>query len=65
MEVRDRRTPFDFSDSDGRALLLLGSPWGAGTYAGADGSRQPSALEHEIARIQGKSFSEYLARITL
>jgi len=45
--------------------LFLGSPWGAGTFAGSDGSRQPSALEHEIARIQGKSFADYLARITL
>ena len=41
------------------------SPWGAGTFAGPDGSRQPSALEHEIARIQGESFGECLARITL
>ncbi|CAK5274458.1 unnamed protein product [Mycena citricolor] len=32
------------------------SPWGAGTVASADGSRQPSDLEKEIARIQGKSF---------
>ncbi|CAL3964111.1 unnamed protein product [Diplocarpon coronariae] len=29
-----------------------GSPWGAGTFAGADGSRQPSALEIEVATIQ-------------
>ncbi|KLP18055.1 putative 1,4-Benzoquinone reductase [Fusarium fujikuroi] len=33
-----------------------GSPWGAGTLAGADGSRQPSSLELEIARIQGEAF---------
>ncbi|KAF9510691.1 benzoquinone reductase [Hydnum rufescens UP504] len=33
-----------------------GSPYGAGTFAGADGSRQPTALELEIATIQGKSF---------
>jgi len=33
-----------------------GSPWGAGTYASTDGSRQPSALELEIAEIQGKTF---------
>lgn len=32
------------------------SPYGAGSFAGADGSRQPSALELEIAEIQGKSF---------
>jgi multimeric flavodoxin WrbA len=29
--------------------LRGGSPWGASTYAGADGSRKPSALELEIA----------------
>ena len=29
------------------------SPWGAGTFAGTDGSRQPTALELEIAEIQG------------
>lgn len=40
-----------------------GSPWGAGTLAGGDGSRQPSALELEIATIQGKSFWEQVSRI--
>ncbi|KAJ3485301.1 hypothetical protein NLI96_g5062 [Meripilus lineatus] len=33
-----------------------GSPWGAGTFAGADGSRQPSALELELAGLQGEYF---------
>jgi len=33
-----------------------GSPWGAGAFAGATGSRQPSPLELEIASIQGKAF---------
>ncbi|KAL2876480.1 flavodoxin-like fold protein [Colletotrichum sp. CLE4] len=32
-----------------------GGPWGAGTFAGADGSRQPSARELEIATIQGEA----------
>ncbi|KAJ7652266.1 flavoprotein-like protein [Mycena rosella] len=40
-----------------------GSPWGAGTFAGADGSRQPTALELEIARIQGKVFYEVVGRV--
>lgn len=31
-----------------------GSPWGAGTIAGADGSRQPSAKELAMARFQGR-----------
>jgi len=33
-----------------------GSPWGAGTFAGVQGERKPSALELEIATIQGESF---------
>jgi len=40
-----------------------GSPWGAGCYAASDGSRQPSALELEIAEIQGKHFYETVTRI--
>ncbi|KIJ15421.1 benzoquinone reductase [Paxillus involutus ATCC 200175] len=39
-----------------------GSSWGAGTFAGTDGSRQPSALESEIAALQGKSFWETVSR---
>ncbi|ETP37649.1 NAD(P)H:quinone oxidoreductase, type IV, partial [Phytophthora nicotianae P10297] len=35
-----------------------GSPWGAGTLAGGDGSRQPSKLELTVATTQGKSFAE-------
>jgi NAD(P)H dehydrogenase (quinone) len=31
-----------------------GSPYGAGTYAGVDGSRQPSDLEKAVAESQGK-----------
>lgn len=34
------------------------SPWGAGCFAGADGSRQVSKLELEIAHTQGKLFWE-------
>jgi multimeric flavodoxin WrbA len=36
-----------------------GSPYGAGTLAGADGYRQPSENELAIARFQGK----HVARI--
>lgn len=35
-----------------------GTPYGAVTFAGTDGSRQPSALEKKIANIQGESFAE-------
>lgn len=41
--------------------LRGGSPYGASTYAGADGSRQPSETELAIARYQG----EKLARLAL
>ncbi|OJJ39798.1 hypothetical protein ASPWEDRAFT_49677 [Aspergillus wentii DTO 134E9] len=40
-----------------------GSAWGAGTFAGADGSRQPTALELEIAENQGKTFYEKVAKV--
>ncbi|KAM0247732.1 hypothetical protein ACHAQJ_009739 [Trichoderma viride] len=38
-----------------------GSPWGAGTYAGPTGARQPTELELKIATIQGKAFAETLS----
>ena len=41
-----------------------GSPWGAGTFAGPDGSRQPTALELEIATLQGESFYKTVAKAT-
>ncbi|CAK7896032.1 hypothetical protein CAAN1_05S06348 [[Candida] anglica] len=39
-----------------------GSPYGAGSFAGADGSRQPSKLELEIAEIQGKTFYQTIEK---
>jgi len=41
-----------------------GSPWGAGTYSSSTGARQPSALELEIAKIQGESFAQTIAKVT-
>ena len=35
-----------------------GSPWGAGTIAGADGSRRASELELKMHEVQGKTFYE-------
>jgi NAD(P)H dehydrogenase (quinone) len=40
-----------------------GTPYGATTLAGADGSRQPSQNELEIARYQGKHVAELAAKI--
>jgi NAD(P)H dehydrogenase (quinone) len=39
-----------------------GSPWGAGTFAKGDGSRQPTANELRLAEIQGEKFAELLAK---
>ncbi|KAJ5999158.1 hypothetical protein N7451_006968 [Penicillium sp. IBT 35674x] len=40
-----------------------GSPWGAGTFAAGDGSRQPTALELEIAERQGNDFWTTVSKI--
>jgi len=40
-----------------------GTPYGATTLAGADGSRQPSENELAIARFQGKHVTEIAARL--
>jgi len=47
---------FDLSTPQG------GSPWGASTLAGPDGSRQPSKLELGLARRQGELFASTIAR---
>jgi NAD(P)H dehydrogenase (quinone) len=58
--------PFGYAKAFGQLTNLSevhgGSPWGAGTFAGPDGSRQPSPLELEIAEIQGKTFYETVAK---
>ena len=40
-----------------------GSPYGAGTIAGGDGSRQVSANELELARFQGRHVAEVAAKL--
>lgn len=39
-----------------------GSPWGAGTFAGADGSKTPNKTELAIAESQGKTFYEAVSK---
>ena len=41
-----------------------GTPYGASTLAGADGSRQPSENELAIARFQGKHVAEITRKLT-
>lgn len=45
-------TQFDLSEAHG------GSPWGPGTLAGGDGSRQPSAKELDHAKTYGTHFGK-------
>lgn len=56
--------PLGYADASLLSMDELhgGSPWGASTYAAADGSRQPSEVELKIAAVQGKNFA---ARVKL
>jgi NAD(P)H dehydrogenase (quinone) len=40
-----------------------GSPWGAATFAGADGSRQPTAKELAQARFQGRHIASIAKKL--
>mmetsp|Transcript_4431 Transcript_4431/g.10424 ORF Transcript_4431/g.10424 Transcript_4431/m.10424 type:complete len:207 (-) Transcript_4431:277-897(-) len=48
---------FEMSEAHG------GSPYGAGCYAGPDGSRQPSKLELEVAEYQGEYVTKVAAKL--
>jgi NAD(P)H dehydrogenase (quinone) len=48
---------FDVSEMNG------GTPYGASTIAGADGSRQPSEKELNIARYQGKHVAQLAVKL--
>ena len=45
------------------AEISGGTPYGATTLAGTDGSRQPSENELAIARFQGKHVAEIAAKL--
>jgi NAD(P)H dehydrogenase (quinone) len=42
-----------------------GTPYGATTLAGGDGSRQPSQNELELARFQGRHVAEIVAKLAV
>ncbi|RWA11101.1 hypothetical protein EKO27_g3996 [Xylaria grammica] len=60
--------PFGYAKAFGTLTDLSevhgGGPWGAGTFAAGDGSRQPSAKELEIATVQGEEFYKTVAKFT-
>ena len=56
--------PYSFAGQTRMDEITGGSPYGAGTIAGGDGSRQPSATELDGARFQGRHVAQIAARLT-
>ena len=55
--------PYSFQGQMGHSEVMGNSPYGATTISGGDGSRQPSAIELEGARFQGKHVAEIAAKL--
>ena len=55
--------PYSFQGQMGHAEVMGNSPYGASTVAGGDGSRQPSKLDLEGARFQGKHIAEIASKL--
>jgi NAD(P)H dehydrogenase (quinone) len=55
--------PYAFAGQMGVEEVKGGSPYGASTIAAGDGSRQPSAIELEAARYQGRHVAEIAAKL--
>ena len=56
--------PYSFQGQMGHAEVMGNSPYGASTIAGGDGSHQPSKLDLEGARFQGKHIAEIASKLT-
>ena len=55
--------PYSFKGQMGVDEIKGGSPYGATTITDGDGSRQPSAIELDAARYQGKRTAEIAAKL--
>lgn len=55
--------PYAFQGQMGVSEVMGNSPYGASTIAGGDGSRQPSAIELEGARYQGRHVATIAAKL--
>jgi NAD(P)H dehydrogenase (quinone) len=55
--------PYAFQGQMGVEAVKGGSPYGASTIAGGDGSRQPSEIELEGARYQGRHVAGIAAKL--
>ena len=55
--------PYSFQGQMGVTEITGGSPYGAGTIAGGQGERLPSANELAAARFQGRHVAEITAKL--
>lgn len=55
--------PYSFQGQMGEKEVMGNSPYGASTIAGNDGSRQPSSIELEGARFQGKHVASIASKL--
>lgn len=55
--------PYAFQGQMGVSEVMGNSPYGASTIAAGDGSRQPSAVELEGARFQGRHVAQIAAKL--
>lgn len=55
--------PYAFQGQMGVGEVMGNTPYGASTIAGTDGSRQPSKVELEGARFQGRHVAEIAAKM--
>lgn len=55
--------PYSCQELTNMNEITGGSPYGAGTLAGADGSRKPSENELAIARFQGRHVAEITKKL--
>lgn len=56
--------PYSFQAQMGLAEIMGNSPYGASTITGGDGSRQPSKVELDGARFQGKHVAQIAIKLT-
>ena len=57
--------PYSCQELSNMTEITGGSPYGAGTLAGPDGSRQPSETEIKIARFQGAHVAEVAKKLSV
>jgi NAD(P)H dehydrogenase (quinone) len=55
--------PYSFQGQMGVSEVMGNTPYGASTIAGGDGSRQPSAVELEGARFQGRHVAQIATKL--